>query len=237
MMRMRSYRLLLLLLIGLIMQFGLKAQLYNMVTYGLKDGLPEERLNCLMQDSDGYIWIGARFGLYKFNGKKFSPIPLPASIRARFVNHLIEDSRKRIWVSLNGSGLVLIEKSRVTQILIQPSNTNVDFSLINSAIVNSINSFYEIKPDLFLALTDEGLFLFDTKRFISLDKNFKDGKGAGFQPFYRASFTHDSIWVKTSDELFLLKLISDTSVTLLKKYVIKGGTLASMPNGRLVIGG
>src|SRR5437660_8806799 len=109
MMRTRSYRLLLLLVIGLVIRTSLHAQLYNMVTYGLSDGLPEERLNCLMQDKDGYIWIGARFGLYKFNGKKFTTISLPLTVRNKFVNNIIQDSKNRIWVCLNGSGLILIE--------------------------------------------------------------------------------------------------------------------------------
>src|SRR6476646_6567981 len=117
MMRMRSHRLLLLLLVDVVMHCQLHAQLYNMVTYGLKDGLPEERLNCLMQDKDGYIWIGARFGLYKFNGKKFSTIPFPVTVRNKFVNNILQDSKGRIWVCVNGSGLVLIEGNQTRQIL------------------------------------------------------------------------------------------------------------------------
>ena len=62
-MKKRRTATLLIFIICLLFASRLTAQLYNVVTYSLKDGLPEERLNCLMQDSKGYIWIGARFGL------------------------------------------------------------------------------------------------------------------------------------------------------------------------------
>src|SRR3984893_18741178 len=159
-MRKRRHVFLLLLVMSLLFSSRLVAQLYNVATYSLRDGLPEERLNCLLQDSKGYIWIGARFGLYKFKGKKFFTAVFPYSFLKKLVNYMLEDSKKRIWVCLNGSGLILIENNRVKHILIKPDDADTFPPAINSAIVNSINRIYEIRPDLFLVLTDQGAFIY-----------------------------------------------------------------------------
>ena len=191
-MRMRSSKLLLPLLVGLLIFSELKGQFYNMITYSLKDGLPEERLNCLMQDCDGYIWMGARFGLYKFNGKKFSTISLPITVRNKFVNHLLQDSKKRIWVCINGSGLVELEGTHARQILISPETCSMDFSHVTAATVNSINRIYEIRPDLFLVLTDEGVYLFDTNRFTPFASYVTEGIPPIYPSYSSAQIIHDS---------------------------------------------
>jgi hypothetical protein len=46
-----------------------------------------------MQDSDGYIWMGPGSTL-QIQWKKFSSIQLPLTVRNRYVNYLLEDSKK-----------------------------------------------------------------------------------------------------------------------------------------------
>ena len=210
--------------------------MYNMVTYGLKDGLPEERLNCLMQDKDGYIWIGARFGLYKFNGKKFSTVPLPSSVRNRFVNYIFQDAENRIWVCLNGGGLIVFEKNTCTQFLIQQENTDLDFAEMNSATVNSVNRIYEIKRNLFFVLTDQGSFLFDGKRFTPFAPFLLDGSPRGFPTCFRAVVIADTLWLQTSYRLYLFKTQEFHHPQLLAKYDSGGWPICLQGRNTLVLG-
>ena len=235
-MKKRRIASLLVFILSMFFSHRLTAQLYNVVTYGLKDGLPEERLNCLLQDSKGYIWIGARFGLYKFNGKKFSTPTFPSSVRNKLVNYLLEDSKKRIWVCLNGSGLVLIENNREKHILIKPDDTDTFPPTINSAIVNSINRIFEIHPDLFLVLTDQGAFLYDTHRFISLATHFQQGTPPGYPSCNDAVFEHDSLWLACSEKLYLLKFSNPYKPEILQTYKISGWPLSRQQNGRMLVG-
>jgi ligand-binding sensor domain-containing protein len=61
--------------------------------YSVRDGLSDNQITCLQQDDQGYIWIGTKAGLNRFDGigfRKFSqgiaPIYLPSDILTRLKN-------------------------------------------------------------------------------------------------------------------------------------------------------
>ena len=39
--------------------------------YSVNDGLSHNVINCIFQDSEGYIWFGTQNGLNKFDGYNF----------------------------------------------------------------------------------------------------------------------------------------------------------------------
>ena len=39
--------------------------------YTIKDGLPNNAINCMVHDAYGFIWIGTDNGLSQFDGKSF----------------------------------------------------------------------------------------------------------------------------------------------------------------------
>ena len=57
----------------LLLFFGITAntQQYYFANYTLDDGLPHSRVNALIQDKQGYIWIGTSMGVSKFDGHTF----------------------------------------------------------------------------------------------------------------------------------------------------------------------
>ncbi len=66
------------------------------------DGLPHQQINGLAQDSTGYIWIGTRNGLGKYDGysiRNYYHSPEnPRSLSHNFVRKIFPDSRGRIWI-------------------------------------------------------------------------------------------------------------------------------------------
>ena len=44
---------------------------YSVTSWSKKDGLPSGTIWALAQDADGYLWIGADFGLIRFDGVRF----------------------------------------------------------------------------------------------------------------------------------------------------------------------
>ena len=64
-------------------------------------------MTTLVQTSDGYLWIGTGTGLVRFDGVKFTEIPLRAQ-RAKqplAVTALCEDARGRLWIGSQDQGL------------------------------------------------------------------------------------------------------------------------------------
>jgi ligand-binding sensor domain-containing protein len=51
--------------------FGLQAQRYSFIEYSTAEGLPQSQVSAIIQDDNGYLWVGSFGGVSKFNGKRF----------------------------------------------------------------------------------------------------------------------------------------------------------------------
>jgi len=75
----------------------------------VNDGLTQHDVSCFLQDSFGFIWIGTYDGLNRYDGfnvlnfsHKTNDIE---SLSSNRILSLFEDSKKRIWIGTDGSGL------------------------------------------------------------------------------------------------------------------------------------
>ncbi|MBN9352300.1 MAG: hypothetical protein J0H55_16595 [Chitinophagaceae bacterium] len=84
--------------------------------YGVNDGLSQNSVYVIMQDSQGFGWVGTGDGLDRFDGKKFrifrsrekdtTRTTLPGSI---INSRIVEDREGRLWFNTN-KGLVFLDK-------------------------------------------------------------------------------------------------------------------------------
>lgn len=63
----------------------------------VNDGLVQMQVNCLYQDSRGYLWIGTKGGVSKYNGDKFENFGKKDSLIHHIVIQIIEDGEGNIW--------------------------------------------------------------------------------------------------------------------------------------------
>jgi ligand-binding sensor domain-containing protein len=79
------------------------AQKYFFDNYSIKQGLSEQKVYTLLQDSKDYIWLGTANGLSRFDGKKFENFTSRDNLATGGVKSIIEDSLGYIWFGhLNG---------------------------------------------------------------------------------------------------------------------------------------
>jgi signal transduction histidine kinase/ligand-binding sensor domain-containing protein len=75
--------------------------------------LPQNSVNYILEDGEGYIWAGTQDGLVRFNGysfEVFQPSPDdPYSLSDNFVIKMIEDESGRLWISTR-DGINILEK-------------------------------------------------------------------------------------------------------------------------------
>ncbi|MEN7551026.1 two-component regulator propeller domain-containing protein [Rapidithrix thailandica] len=94
------FSLLLLQIIAFTAQAQQKALTFDNLT--LEDGLSQSTINCMLQDTDGYIWVGTRGGLNKYNGIDFEMFSHNPSDSTSLVNNIIyclyEDHQGKIWI-------------------------------------------------------------------------------------------------------------------------------------------
>lgn len=82
---------------------------YSYLTEGF--GLPNNDVNDLLKDSQGYIWAATNNGLGRFDGYRFvnfSTETLPLRLRNNGVTRLLEDKLNRLWIGLE-SGIQLLD--------------------------------------------------------------------------------------------------------------------------------
>ncbi len=79
-----------------------RAQLYfKTKNLSTENGLSDNRVTCFYKDKKGFMWIGTRNGLNRYDGHAFKVFRPAAgnSISNEIINAVAEDSRGRIWVA------------------------------------------------------------------------------------------------------------------------------------------
>ena len=107
---------------------------------GLDDGLSQLTVNCIYQDSEGFIWLGTQSGLNKYSGTTKKPFEVYSnkildknSLSDNWINAITEDTHGNLWVGTR-AGLNKINKktNKITRYLTNPSDPN---SLSNNNIL------------------------------------------------------------------------------------------------------
>src|SRR6516164_9509496 len=74
-------------------------------SWGTQSGLPHNTVNAIVQTRDGYLWIGTRDGLARFDGVAFTVFGLHEGLQSVEVQTLFEDSQGTLWIGTSGGGL------------------------------------------------------------------------------------------------------------------------------------
>ena len=81
---------------------------------GVKQGLSQGMINDVYQDKQGFMWIGTKDGLNRYDGYQITTYRHnpndPHSLPDNYVNAMLEDAQGNFWVGTNGKGLFLFDK-------------------------------------------------------------------------------------------------------------------------------
>lgn len=77
------------------------AQEFRMKMYTAVDGLSNSCVNDVIQDSDGFLWVGTSSGLDRFDGYEFKNYFSGSEVRT-----LHQDDRGRIWAGMTGGRIL-----------------------------------------------------------------------------------------------------------------------------------
>lgn len=116
-------------------------------------GLPETQVNAIAQAGDGYLWLGTRRGLVRYDGSNFTtftPDHEPA-LPSFLIRGLTTDDRERVWIATD-KGLGVRERGRFRRV----DSTQVPFGVTWDVAV--------IGEEVWVA-TGVGLFRGDGTRF------------------------------------------------------------------------
>jgi ligand-binding sensor domain-containing protein/signal transduction histidine kinase len=132
-----------------------------------QDGLPETIVQALVQDRDGYLWVGTTGGLARFDGGRFIPLN-DGTTQTLSVNSflcLLLSRDGTLWAGTEGGGLLHIASTGVIRAYAAPDG-------LTDAFVRSI---YEDSGGRLWVGTDSGLFLKEGDRLVRTDQSDTQG--------------------------------------------------------------
>ncbi len=82
-------------------------------TWATDSGLPQNTVNAILQTRPGYLWVGTRDGLARFDGVRFRVFGLPEGMQSVDVSSLYEDRYGTLWIGTIGGGLSRFRNGRI----------------------------------------------------------------------------------------------------------------------------
>ncbi|MEZ4687070.1 MAG: ATP-binding protein [Bacteroidia bacterium] len=84
----------------------LHAQDYQLLveSWGMEDGISHRDVQCVQRDDQGYIWIGTKYGLNRFDGYEFAWYTSETNaFQSDEINHILKDGQGRFWLIFTGA--------------------------------------------------------------------------------------------------------------------------------------
>jgi len=91
-------------------------RLHNNETSSITEGLPDPKINCLLPDARGGLWIGTDSGAAYWNGSRLTADKLPDSIKHMQVLALLKDRDGNIWVGTDSGDLLRLNNQGVSSL-------------------------------------------------------------------------------------------------------------------------
>lgn len=99
----------------------------------MEDGLPHNIVQAIAQTADGYLWVGTREGLARFDGFRFERIDTSFERKYPSIHCLQATPDGSLWVGSEGVGLFRLQNGQVTICLGPKGETNFTVTEIHTA--------------------------------------------------------------------------------------------------------
>src|SRR5215212_5799257 len=107
------------------------------------NGLSQDKVNCILQDRRGFMWIGTDDGLNRYDGNKFVIFrhepSNPNSLSGNIISSILEDKDGIIWIATSDGGLTRYDhKAPPDKQFRQFKHSGTDSTSIPVNIVNAL---------------------------------------------------------------------------------------------------
>jgi ligand-binding sensor domain-containing protein len=109
------------------------AQQYIVRSWSADDGLPHNYILAVMQAREGYLWVGTRSGLARFDGARFTPVDW-GPIQGAQIGSLCESRDGSLWMALEGHGVLRWDEGGVSR-----------YGVTNGLKSNFVRALYEAR--------------------------------------------------------------------------------------------
>lgn len=86
---------------------------YKITHYDALNGLPHDLCYGIIQDSNGYIWLGTDDGLVKFNGKTFKDFKISDGLLSNYIIDVCEVNDSTFAIATWGGGMQIVQNDKI----------------------------------------------------------------------------------------------------------------------------
>lgn len=134
------------LFLGLILITEGESQIIPFRNYTIREGLPQNSVVTIFQDSKGYMWFGTQVGIARFDGKSFKNYNVSSGLCGNTVSSIIEDRKGQLWIASHDGGISVRQKEAFYTL-------NKDSGLVS----NDIKSLYLDSKNSVWCLSENGI--------------------------------------------------------------------------------
>lgn len=131
---------------------------YDLRVWQTDEGLPQNTVTALAQTPDGYLWVGTREGLARFDGLRFTTLDFPAAahLEHAFITALCVTRDGALWVASESEGLTRLEATQAQR-----------FTRTNGLADNQVQCLLETRDGSLWIGSETGLTCYREGKFIT----------------------------------------------------------------------
>ena len=168
--------------------------IFDQITQKL--GLTQASINCILQDREGYLWIGTWSGLVRYDGYTttvYYSSRAPGKIKSNKITALHEDLKGNLWIGTHMGGLFQYNRNDDTFAHYSHDPANLQ-SLSNNNVTSILDDH---RGNLWIG-TENGLNVFDGK-----ENNFKKFFNTSGDTLSIASSSVTSLFLSSANQLWI----------------------------------
>ncbi|MFC4701005.1 two-component regulator propeller domain-containing protein [Glaciecola siphonariae] len=188
----------------------------------VEQGLSQQSVTAIYQDSKGYMWFGTQEGLNRYDGRKFTSFTQsfddPNAIINSFISSITEDAQGHIWVGSRGG---VSRFNPVTSTFVNFTSDGSDTS-INDSVVRKV---WRDHQGTIWVTTRKGInkYLPSVERFKPFNLTGSDGKDADI--FAIAEDITGGLWLASDrNGVYRFDPSNETFTHVIKEFTANGVT-------------
>lgn len=165
---------------------------YSVRAWQVEDGLPNNMVRAITQTPDGFLWVGTRKGLVKFDGLHFSNFDVTkVGLSNSNISALCVDHDGALWIGSFGDGMVCWKDGKATH-----------YGTNDGLVGDELNVIFQAKDRSFWIGSNDGLTHYKDEKFIK----YLPGQGL-LSPVVRSICEDNAgiLWVSTAGGLHRFK--------------------------------
>jgi signal transduction histidine kinase/ligand-binding sensor domain-containing protein len=187
-----------------------------------RDYAPND-IAALEQTKDGYLWIGSKLGLYRFDGRQFSPYPFTSAdprLPSSDIAALAADRNGGLWIGYRMGGITYLKGAQ-----------KIDYNQNNGLIGESTEQLVCRDDGSVWATADGRLMHLAGAKW----ENYSANHGLSSAGLYTLFFDRDgNLWTAEKGHVYELKRGTDRFISVALKN-LGVNQFAQLPNGALWI--